>query len=241
VVTGDRDGGDATAMSAQIQAGEIPAATVVLGRDAPGDLEVLMVRRTSSASFAAGAWVFPGGRVESEDAGPGPLEGVAAARQAAVRETAEEAGIAIDGAQLSVMSRWSPDESVKRRFLTWMLFGRAPEDAQVAVDGGEIVDHRWSTPAAVLRAHDRGEIVLLPPTWMTLTFLTRHRVCDTALAEIRSGSVEHFRSRLARTDEGPAVLWHGEAGYATRQATLPGPRHRLLMKPGAWRYERKGS
>ena len=217
---------------------EVPASTVVLGRDGSGELEVLMLRRTRGASFAAGAWVFPGGRVDPEDAGSDALDSVASARRAAVRETEEEAGIVIDGEQLSVMSRWSPDETAPRRFLTWMLFGRAPEDAKVVVDGGEIVDHRWLTPAAALREHAAGDIVLLPPTWMTLTFLARHQTCATAIAEIGAAEIEHFRSRLGKTGEAPVVLWAGDAGYDTREAGVPGPRHRLVLAPGAWRYER---
>ncbi len=43
------------------------AATVLIVDDRP-DLQVLMVQRTSRAVFAASAWVFPGGRVDPEDA-----------------------------------------------------------------------------------------------------------------------------------------------------------------------------
>ena len=53
-----------------------------------------MLRRTAKASFAADAWVFPGGRVDPED-GLDPLS-LEAARQGAARETREEAGIVVD-------------------------------------------------------------------------------------------------------------------------------------------------
>ena len=43
------------------------AATVLLLREQPTGLEVLMMRRGSTLSFMAGMWVFPGGRVEPED------------------------------------------------------------------------------------------------------------------------------------------------------------------------------
>ena len=43
------------------------AATVVLVREAPSGLEVLMMRRGSSLAFMAGMWVFPGGRLEPSD------------------------------------------------------------------------------------------------------------------------------------------------------------------------------
>lgn len=79
----------------------IPAATLVLYRDredAPA--EHLFVERAATMVFAAGAVVFPGGRVDPDDreiAAQFPeLDSVdAAARVAAIRETVEEAGVAV--------------------------------------------------------------------------------------------------------------------------------------------------
>ena len=45
-----------------------PAATVLLLRDGEAGLEVLMTRRSTKASFAPGAFVFPGGVVDQADA-----------------------------------------------------------------------------------------------------------------------------------------------------------------------------
>jgi 8-oxo-dGTP pyrophosphatase MutT (NUDIX family) len=80
----------------------IPAATLVLFRAAPdgGPDEHLFVERAMTMAFAGGAIVFPGGRVDAGDhalaakfAGYDPDD--AAARVAAIRETVEEAGVAI--------------------------------------------------------------------------------------------------------------------------------------------------
>jgi 8-oxo-dGTP pyrophosphatase MutT (NUDIX family) len=79
----------------------IPAATVVLLRDEPR-FEVLMIARAERSSFAGGALVFPGGRVDPGDADPQWTEhttglardpALAAAQVAAVREAFEEAGV----------------------------------------------------------------------------------------------------------------------------------------------------
>ena len=80
----------------------IPAATLILLRPGPGDAaEVLMIERGGAMAFAAGAMVFPGGRI---DPGDGALADAvtpdgdrleAAARVAAIRETIEEVGIAV--------------------------------------------------------------------------------------------------------------------------------------------------
>jgi len=78
-----------------------PAATVLLMRDGPGGIEVLMTRRSMTASFAPGAYVFPGGGIDAADA---QANGMAQRRPkqsdlhltqaiAAIRESFEELGI----------------------------------------------------------------------------------------------------------------------------------------------------
>ncbi|MDB5672118.1 MAG: hypothetical protein JWO25_3077 [Alphaproteobacteria bacterium] len=78
----------------------IPAATLILMRPAAdgGPPEILMLERTRTMAFAAGALVFPGGRIDPEDveAAAALAPGIedSAARIAAIRETIEESGIA---------------------------------------------------------------------------------------------------------------------------------------------------
>src|SRR5918994_7011198 len=76
----------------------IPAATLILMRErAHGPPELLMTERTGQMAFAAGALVFPGGRIDAEDReAAARFADVpdAAARIAAIRETFEETGIA---------------------------------------------------------------------------------------------------------------------------------------------------
>ena len=78
----------------------IPAATLIVMRERDGDVpELLIVERSAAMRFAGGALVFPGGRVDPGDRALAALhEGDGddlAARIAAIRETIEEAGLAI--------------------------------------------------------------------------------------------------------------------------------------------------
>ena len=78
----------------------IPAATVIVMREvADGPPELLMVERAAAMRFAGGALVFPGGRVDPGDhalaATLGGDPDDMAARIAAIRETLEEAGVAV--------------------------------------------------------------------------------------------------------------------------------------------------
>src|SRR3954453_510405 len=73
----------------------IPAATLVLMREvAGGPPERLVTERTGTMAFAAGALVFPGGRIDADDHLTADLLGPDSARGGAVRETIEETGLA---------------------------------------------------------------------------------------------------------------------------------------------------
>ena len=77
------------------------AATVLLLRDSPQGLEVLMTRRSATASFAPGAYVFPGGGIDATDtqahgqAQRRPAQSDVSLNEAiaAIRESFEELGV----------------------------------------------------------------------------------------------------------------------------------------------------
>jgi 8-oxo-dGTP pyrophosphatase MutT (NUDIX family) len=74
----------------------IPAATLIMVRDREsGAPEFLMVERAQGMAFAAGALVFPGGRVDEADRRLADEQGLDPAAIAAVRETIEETAIPV--------------------------------------------------------------------------------------------------------------------------------------------------
>ena len=74
----------------------IPAATLIVVRDRPKAApELLMVERAEGMAFAAGALVFPGGRIDQADRDFANELGVAAEALAAIRETLEETAIPV--------------------------------------------------------------------------------------------------------------------------------------------------
>ncbi len=114
----------------------IPAATLVLFRENSGAAEHLFVERAGTMSFAAGAIVFPGGRIDAGDRmlathfpGLDPDDG--AARIAAIRETIEEAGVAVGFHDL-------PDAAVlatmRAQLLDGMVFGDVIAAAGLRID-----------------------------------------------------------------------------------------------------------
>jgi 8-oxo-dGTP pyrophosphatase MutT (NUDIX family) len=179
-------------------------------RGGEDDLEVLLVRRNPEARFMGGAWVFPGGAVDTHEG-----EGDDAHRAAAVRELEEEAGVGgVDPAQLVKFSRWITPAQVKIRFDTHFFLAPLPAGAQPRVDGAECVDLGWFTPQAALAAHREGRLLLVFPTIKHLEQLSSF---DSAAALLRHASdkeVLPVEPRVVLSGEHARILLPGDAGYA---------------------------
>jgi 8-oxo-dGTP pyrophosphatase MutT (NUDIX family) len=227
-----------------------PASTVVLLRPPGGaatafrggamavssELEVLLLRRSSQLAFYGGAWVFPGGRIDACDGDAGDAE--RCARNAAVRELAEESGVRVQPEQLAFFARWVTPPGRPRRFDTWYFAALAPDGAAVQVDQGEVDAYRWLTPRAALAARAEGAIELPPPTFVTLSMLAAHDGAHAAYRALSAAPLSTYAPRPCEVAGGVVYLYEGDAGYAQRDPAAPGARHRLSALADGWRYER---
>ena len=215
----------------------IPASTVVILRDGESGTEVLMLHRTSKVHFG-GMWVFPGGRIDPEDY-PEDQDINVAARNAAVRETLEEANIKMDSDQFVQFAHWTPPPSTPKRYSTWFYACAATAGNEaVEVDGEEIQDHEWIRPDAALARHAKGEIDLAPPTWVTLYHLDRHQPAAAALEHFAASEPHVYETHVGVDADGVRVaMWKGDAGYDDTEANAGGARHRLVMRKEGFTFE----
>lgn len=231
----------------------VPAATAVVLRDGAAGLEVLMGLRNQRLNFAAGLWVFPGGRIDDADwpaehppirdldAGggydtPGLVD---AGRCAAVREIHEETGLVVDPATLVVLSLWTPPPDFPRRFGTVFFVVSAPEpDAALRPDGGEILELAWMTPTELLARQGAAEVEMLPPTYLTLNTLLRFATMSDAIDEIAGEVPQRFATRISKVEGGLVARYAEDIAYDNSDLEAPGPRHRLWMLERGWSYER---
>ncbi|MGA7204339.1 MAG: NUDIX hydrolase [Specibacter sp.] len=220
------------------------AATVVLLRDGAAGLEALMLERPANSSAFAGAWVFPGGKVDPEDRiGPdgAELTDAQAAHAAGLREVAEETGLALVPEGLVELSLWTPMQRLPRRFRTWFLIAAAP-GREVMLNPGEHENYAWLAPAEALQRHGAGSLSLAPPTWVTLHHLGESGTAAEALSRAAADTPFAYESHLVRNDAAdsapgaPAgIMWRGDAEYPG--AVLAGGRHRLTMTALPWVFE----
>ncbi len=219
----------------------IPAATVILVREAPA-LEVFLLRRHRASSFMSNAYVFPGGKVDPADGGPElaavrelyeeagvllcepPLE---AARQAAARarlNAGEEsftnilagAGLAPALSRLHWWSRWVTPSAEPKRFDAIFFVAELPPAQTPSFDNKETVDELWIAPAAALARQAEGTLRLPPPQLRTMHELV-------AAADLR-GVIAASKRRHTRpdpicprisTDDGIKILLPWDPEYAT--------------------------
>jgi 8-oxo-dGTP pyrophosphatase MutT (NUDIX family) len=241
-----------------------PAATIVLARQAGSGPEVLLLRRPNRSSFAANAWVFPGGALD-----PADLDGSLAARLrgpspdawakrlgtgsrdavgfvvAAIREGWEETGIllsdppadldllrparaealageisfgevlereglVLDAGELVYLAHWITPEPEPRRFDARFFLAAVPRATRCDLLGGELMEARWTTPAAAVDAYGAGAMRLLPPTVHTLRRLSTHASVADMVAELRHAPVGTILPRMIRDPEGVIIELPGD-------------------------------
>ena len=200
-----------------------PAATVIVARGIDESFEVLLLKRSEFGAFA-GMWVFPGGRVDDDDAGADELERAASA---AIREAAEEVAISVHPDTLITLSHWTPPAIAPKRYTTWFFVAPWAGD-DVHIDHHEIVKSRWIRPADAIAEG----LPMAPPTHVTLDTLSEAGSFEGVRALIDQRGVERFVTVPAQLDGAMVLLWENDAGYLTGDPSLAGARHRMVIRDG---------
>lgn len=164
-----------------------PAATVLTLRDRPNGYEILMLRRNVRSDFVAGAFVFPGGALDEEDADCDDLvvglgddeaskrleieEGGLAYYVAGLRELFEEAGllVACDEHKIAVnftaparQTRVAVGRDALNAGTTSFAAFLREERLRLDLRGVEYLAH-WVTPVGMPRRYDTRFFVALAP------------------------------------------------------------------------------
>ena len=131
----------------------IPAATLIVVRDrASGPPELLMVERAEGMAFAAGALVFPGGRIDAADRELADKLEIDAAAVAAVRETIEETSVPVG---LSPVPSRQACEILQARLIADESFGQLLRESRLGIDAGSLTPFaRWVPKFHAVRKFD---------------------------------------------------------------------------------------
>ncbi|HEY6131688.1 MAG TPA: NUDIX hydrolase [Halioglobus sp.] len=214
-----------------------PASTVVLLRDSPAGLETLLLKRNDALVFAGGAWVFPGGALDPQDVAAATGDITVASRIAAAREAREESGLSPRLEEMVLLSHWTTPVGETRRYSTWIYAAPLAADTAVVIDGSEIHDARWLCLRQAIHEHEAGELSMLPPTYFTLLRLARYASVAQMVAAERIAPVPDVLPVIGNGGEQRLVMFRGDAGYDSADASVPGARHRALLQGRCWQYQ----
>ena len=253
------------------------AATLVLLRDrASAEVETLLLQRHAKSKFAAGDYVFAGGKIEADDMpsdGESFCRGLTAAQAAArlgggvapgdalacwvgaIREAFEEVGVllayepggglfrispetkpryeayrsacqkanpaffdmlrteklVLATDRLAYFAHWITPEEQPLRFDTRFFAAVMPPGQEPVVDGHEIVDLKWLTPAEAIAASKRKEIGLRTPTIKNLELVAGGGAPATsAVTWLGAREVPTIRPRVLQVDGKPVPVLPGD-------------------------------
>ena len=197
------------------------AGTVIVLRESPR-LQVLMLRRQRALRFMGGLWAFPGGAVDSAEAGDaaqspsGSAQQVAAAARAACRELMEEAQLTISQAQLAHFAHWITPSRVKRRFDTHFFLVHAPAGQEPRAHVAEASDLNWVEPGQ-FAYHDLPitDFPMAAPTQMVLRELDQCRqLYGSASSILAQAPRRDILTVMPKLVEDDMILFPWDPGYA---------------------------
>ena len=206
----------------------IPAATVVVLREGPAGIEVLLTHRPATMAFAADMHVFPGGRVDPGDSAAGLAARSVTGTEdvpghvAAIRELWEESGI------LLADSNAAPDALAAARATLVdgsAEFGALAEQLDLALRT-ELLQplSRWVTPPGYPRRFDARFFVAVLPA----------KAADPTIASGEVVALEWFRpaDALDAMADGRIGLWLPTSSTLQQLEHLAGVADIARLAPG---------
>lgn len=180
------------------------------GEDLAGALVCAAVRET----FEESGVLLAGPDSETLVADTAPY---AQARQALVsREFSlagflAENGLVLRADLLRPWANWVTPIEEPRRYDTRFFVAALPDGQRADAVTSEAVEAYWSTPRAALHEWEQGRCGLMPPTWVTLTELSRcSTVAEILTTERTMGKVV---PKIVRNEDASRLLLPTDPGY----------------------------
>lgn len=190
-----------------------PAASVLLLRDnaiGGDEVELLLVKRSQNVRFMPGAWVFPGGKLDSADGEPC----TAAFQRCGARETHEECAVVIDEPHAMVwFSHWITPLGLPHRFDTRFFLAPAPLNCQPVADGHEVDATCWLTPSDAVACNENDEMTIFFPTLRQLERLIGVTTIAAAFEVANATPIVPITPKAILVDGLPKVVLPGDPGY----------------------------
>ena len=136
--------------------------------------------------------------------------------------------------ELAYFAHWVTPEIETRRFDTRFFIARAPEGQTPVHDDGETSHSEWLAPAAAIEQSRSGSISLPPPTWTTLSMLSKFDSIDEVLSWARRKAIPRVQPRFERRGDQTLLFYPGDPMYPPVEG-FEAPDTRFVLENRRWR------
>ncbi|SDS16602.1 NUDIX hydrolase [Actinopolymorpha singaporensis] len=131
-------------------------------------------------------------------------------------ELLERRGLVLRSDLLAAWDHWITPRVEERRFDTRFFVAALPAGQQPRDVSGEADRVAWMRPADALASVHRGEMRMLPPTYLTLASLTDLPDVEAALAAAGERTIRPVQPRVRRTPDGGRWVLPWDADWDSR-------------------------
>jgi 8-oxo-dGTP pyrophosphatase MutT (NUDIX family) len=142
---------------------------------------------------------------------------------------------------LVLFAHWVTPPIDKRQFDTRFFMTRVPPNQTPAHDDTETTHSSWLRPADALGRSTRREILLPPPTWITLREIEGFLSVGDALAWARTRAIVRRMPRHLDHEGRRTLVLPGDVLHPDVAAADPGVETRFVFVDGRWRAERSAT
>jgi 8-oxo-dGTP pyrophosphatase MutT (NUDIX family) len=159
-------------------------------------------------------------------------------KEMTLAELARIEGIVYKPERLVPFAHWITPVFQKTRFDTWFFLAKHPH-GQVAVhDNEELTSAAWMTPEDALERNAAGEIMLLPPTMITLNELLSFNSVSGLISHATSKDIPAIMPEGFAEGSTAGVRLPNDPAYSNENLKLPhmqGKPSRVILDNGIWR------
>ncbi len=123
-------------------------------------------------------------------------------RSLALTELLTRRGLVLRTDLLGAWGGWLTPVMEPKRFRTWFFVARLPRGQRTRDVSTESVEVRWLPAARALEEADAGNLLMMPPTYLTCLEVDQHEDAAGVLEAARDRTVEMFTPEVASRGEG---------------------------------------
>lgn len=134
-------------------------------------------------------------------------------RRLALSDLLDRRGLAVRSDVLAPWAHWVTPRFEPRRYDTWFFLAALPLGQRARDLSGEADQVTWMRPVDAVSAAERGEVVMLPPTWSVLEDLVAYGTVAEALDAAEARSLATVTPGWVDDRAGIRLLLPGDPGY----------------------------